>query len=146
MDKKALLASLAICVCSPVYAQGASAPQPDAPMPVVAATAAPTAVLPANTEVLMAMNQEVTTKGDRWKEGDNFDMSVVNDVTFGHYVIIPKGSRGVGCWSAADRTLPHRNVHAGRMAGRKWPIFPRAPWWRRLAGRDGFCREEDTAR
>ncbi len=96
MDKKVFLASLAICVCGPAYAQGASAPQPDAPMPVVAATAAPTAVLPANTEVLMAMNQEVSTKGDRWKEGDNFDLSVVNDVTFGNYVIIPKGSRGVG--------------------------------------------------
>lgn len=68
----------------------------EAPLPVAAVQAPPTAFLPANTEVLLSMNQEVTTKGDRWKDGDNFDLSVVNDVTYGNYVIIPKGSRGVG--------------------------------------------------
>lgn len=68
----------------------------EAPMPVLAVQPAPTAVLPANTEILLSTTQEITTKGDRWKEGDNFNLAVVNDVMFGPYVIIPKGSRGVG--------------------------------------------------
>ena len=57
---------------------------------------APQYVLPANTEITLAMNQEVTTKGRTWSEGDTFNLSVVHDVMLGDYVVIPKGSRGVG--------------------------------------------------
>jgi hypothetical protein len=53
-------------------------------------------ILPANTEVLLSMNQEVTTKGKQWNEGDTFSLSVVHDVTYDDYVVIPKGSRAVG--------------------------------------------------
>lgn len=54
------------------------------------------AVLPANTEVLLRVNQDITTKGKTWKQGDTFNMTVVNDVMLGEYVVIPRGSRGVG--------------------------------------------------
>jgi hypothetical protein len=54
------------------------------------------AVLPANTEVLLSVSQEVTTKGRTWSEGDNFNLSVVHDVMLGDYIVIPAGSRAVG--------------------------------------------------
>lgn len=76
----------------------AAEPVSTAPLPVMVAQAQPAAstVLPANTELTLAMNQEITTKGSRWNDGDNFDMTVTHDVTLGNYVVIPKGSRGVG--------------------------------------------------
>ncbi len=77
---------------------GAVAGSPPAPAPLQALrpVTSPQFVLPANTEVLLRTNQEVTTKGKRWKEGDTFDLSVVHDVRLGSYVIIPRGSREVG--------------------------------------------------
>lgn len=54
------------------------------------------AVLSANTEVLVAMNETITTRGKRFSEGDTFEMSVVNDVMLGDYVVIPKSSRVIG--------------------------------------------------
>jgi hypothetical protein len=53
-------------------------------------------VLPANTEVLLSMNSELTTKGKKLSEGDTFYMSVVHDVMLDNYVVIPKGSRAAG--------------------------------------------------
>jgi hypothetical protein len=67
----------------------------EAPLQLSRATQ-PTTVLPANTEVLLSMNETVTTKGKTWHEGDTFDLSVTQDVMYGDYVVIPKGSRGVG--------------------------------------------------
>lgn len=84
------LALAALVFAVPAYAQD------DAPLQVQRASAKPAAVLPANTEVLLRMNQEVTTKGNTWKEGDTFNMTVVHDVMLGDYVVIPKGARGVG--------------------------------------------------
>lgn len=88
----AAFAALAFAV--PAAAQDAS------PIQAVLATPAPAAgtlsKLPANTELLVSMNQEVTTKGDRWKEGDTFEMSVVHDVTLGDLIVIPKGARAKG--------------------------------------------------
>ena len=55
-----------------------------------------TLALPANSEVLLRMNQDVTTKGRTWKEGDTFGLSVVHDVTEDGHVVIPAGSRAVG--------------------------------------------------
>ncbi len=42
------------------------------------------------------MNQEITTKGKSWDEGDNFDLSVVHDVKLGDYIVIPRGTRAKG--------------------------------------------------
>lgn len=52
--------------------------------------------LPANTEVTLSMNEDLTTKGGRIEEGTQFDLSVTQDVKYEDYVVIPKGSRGVG--------------------------------------------------
>lgn len=41
------------------------------------------AILPANTEVLLRMAEEVTTKGEAWKEGDTFRLTVARDVKLG---------------------------------------------------------------
>lgn len=54
------------------------------------------AILPANTEVLLRMSQEVTTKGKDWDEGDTFRLSVARDVMLGDYVVIPAGSPAKG--------------------------------------------------
>lgn len=89
----------AVAIAVPAVAQ-TSAPmvvgtQP-VPMLVSPVSSQPTTVLPANTVVTLAMNDTVTTKGNRWNEGDTFDMTVTQDVRMGSYVIIPRGSRGVG--------------------------------------------------
>ncbi|WP_370180241.1 hypothetical protein [Alteriqipengyuania sp.] len=54
------------------------------------------AELPANTELILRMNQEITTKGKTWDEGDQFDLSVEEDVMLGEYIVIPRGTRAVG--------------------------------------------------
>ena len=75
----------------------ASAPAASAPAPLQVQTRKQAnAKLPANTEVLLKMNQEVTTKGKTWSEGDTFALSVVHDVLVGDYVVIPAGSRATG--------------------------------------------------
>lgn len=74
------------------FAQDATTPEP-----IQAKRAAPASTfLPANTEVLLKMNQEVTTKGKTWDEGDTFKMSVVHDVMLGDFIVIPAGTEGVG--------------------------------------------------
>jgi len=99
--KKVFTATLAACAIS-TSAIAQEAPPSPAPTPQVAplvATVAPPApalVLPANTELRLTMNQDVTTKGDRWNEGDTFDLTLSHDVRVGDYIVIPQGSRGVG--------------------------------------------------
>jgi hypothetical protein len=70
--------------------------QTSGPLQVAPVAAAPTSYLPANTEVMLSMNQELTTRGDTWNEGDTFGMSVVHDVIQDGYVVIPRGSRATG--------------------------------------------------
>ncbi|WP_430385547.1 hypothetical protein [Blastomonas fulva] len=75
------------------FAQDATA---ESPMVIAPRAASNTAVLPANTEVLLAMNESITTKGDNLQEGSTFSLSVVHDVMLGDYVIIPAGARAMG--------------------------------------------------
>ena len=89
--KAPLLAAIAVLVAVPVAAQDGGPLQ----LPMQRQSEG-NAVLPANTEVLLKMNQEVTTKGKSWKEGDTFNLTVVNDVMLGDYVVIPEGSKAVG--------------------------------------------------
>ena len=42
------------------------------------------------------MNQDITTKGRDWSEGDTFYLSVVHDVVHEGFVVIPRGSRAAG--------------------------------------------------
>lgn len=53
-------------------------------------------VLPANTEVIVAMNDTLSTKGGNFEVGHIFYLTVAADVKIGDYVVIPKGSRAAG--------------------------------------------------
>lgn len=88
----------AIAVSAALVLMPISATAQEAPLAVQHVDVAPTgnAVLPANTEVLLKMSQEVTTKGRTWKEGDTFKLSVEKDVMLGDYVVIPEGSPAYG--------------------------------------------------
>lgn len=97
--KAALLATITLGLTMPAHAQQvAVVPVAVQPAMLVAQPQVQqaTAVLPANTQVMLAMNDTITTKGNRYSEGDTFGLSVTHDVMLGNYVIIPKGSRGVG--------------------------------------------------
>ena len=50
--------------------------------------------LPANTEIILSVNEELNSR--RSHEHDTFNLSVVNDVRLGDYVVIPAGTRAVG--------------------------------------------------
>jgi hypothetical protein len=50
--------------------------------------------IPANTEIVLRMNEEITTR--RNEEGDTFNLSLVHDVRLSDYVVIPAGTRAVG--------------------------------------------------
>lgn len=50
--------------------------------------------LPANTEILVRMNEELSTKKN--EEGDTFYLTVVHDVLLDGFVVIPKGARATG--------------------------------------------------
>ena len=42
------------------------------------------------------MTQTITTKGDSWKEGDQFNLVVAADVRLGDFIVIPQGTKAVG--------------------------------------------------
>lgn len=88
MSKYILMMAAASVIPTMAHAQTAA--------PVVAPTqaAAPQLVLPANTEIAVTPNDNLTSKG--MKEGDTFLMSTVFDVMYNGYVIIPKGTPGQG--------------------------------------------------
>lgn len=93
--KSIVIAAAAATMIAPIAVQAQDAA---APMPVTQnnATAQGNAILPANTEVLLRMAEEVTTKGEAWKEGDTFCLTVARDVKLGGYVVIPAGSPASG--------------------------------------------------
>jgi len=62
----------------------------------VQAAPEPETYLPAGTTIPLKMTQTVTTKGNSWKEGDQFNMVVAADVMLGEYVVIPAGTKAVG--------------------------------------------------
>ncbi len=67
--------------------------------PTIAATqvyvsAGSSVTLPANTELLLRLSEEVNSK--RMKEGHVFRVALAQDVMIGNYVILPKGTPGTG--------------------------------------------------
>ena len=95
--KKITCAALAVALAMPAQAQDTTASfEPLRAVEAVSQGVRADTVLPANTEVLLRMNQEVTTKGRTWAEGDTFNMSVVHDVRLGDMIVIPAGTRAVG--------------------------------------------------
>jgi len=93
----AAFAAAAISTTSLAASQAtAPIPMPVAVPPASAGTAAviPTLTLPAGTPVLVMTNQELSTKAN--KVGEWFQVTVLNDVTDGGRVVIPKGTIGSG--------------------------------------------------
>lgn len=70
----------------------------DSAVPVQAVQVAPEpeTYLPAGTTIPLKMTQTVTTKGDSWKEGDQFNLVVAANVMLGDYIVIPEGTKAVG--------------------------------------------------
>jgi PPE-repeat protein len=103
-----LLFSLAIATISSAAVAQSSAPivaTPSSPSPPVASQAAITAakvevprtgttILPSNTEVLLRLEEEVNSK--KFKVGDPFRLSVLQDVMLGNFVVIPRGTPATG--------------------------------------------------
>jgi hypothetical protein len=95
---KAYFASALACsvaTAAPAFSQAALAtaePVQAVARPAVAASTA----LPANTEIMVSMNEELTTKGGRIDEGHRFGLTVVHDVTVGDFVVIPRGTPAFG--------------------------------------------------
>ena len=54
------------------------------------------AILPANTELILSMNEELTTKGKAVAEGHKFRLTLTHDVVIGDHIAIPKGTPAVG--------------------------------------------------
>jgi len=97
----ALLAGAALLlVPSVAFAQEAPVAQPavvdTAAQPAVIETVAPMAqeaVLPANSEVVLTMNETVSSKSHRL--GEKFSLTVAQDVKAEGAVVIPRGTRAV---------------------------------------------------
>lgn len=64
------------------------------PSAAIAQVTGDAALLPANSEVPLVLDQEVSSK--RTKVGDAFDVSVARDVWVGGQLAIPRGARGRG--------------------------------------------------
>ena len=88
----ALLCAASLSAFSTIAFAQDAAPS-DAPIvaqPVEAAAFA----LPANTEIMLRLNEELNSR--RAHEHDTFNLTVVSDVRLGEYVVIPSGTRAVG--------------------------------------------------
>lgn len=77
----------------------ATAQEPETPTnaePVVASPGppVPTNILPANTEITLSMNEELSSRRNR--QGETFHLTVVGNVMLGNYIVIPAGTRAVG--------------------------------------------------
>ena len=101
----ALLSGAALSQTSPSASPIIATAVPAAPTTVIATPAAlvaarveaPTAgraVLPANSEVMLRLDEEVSSK--RKRVGDTFKLSVLQDVMLGNFVVIPRGTPASG--------------------------------------------------
>lgn len=98
--KEYFASALACTVASAAVAQTAPAAVETfqaAPIQAVERQSPPSQIsLPANTEVTLSMNEELTTKGGRIETGHKFALTLTHDVTIGDYVVIPRGTPGFG--------------------------------------------------
>ncbi|HEX9947121.1 MAG TPA: hypothetical protein VGA98_06230 [Allosphingosinicella sp.] len=90
----ALLAGAALCLFPAAgFAQGVPAAQPAVVETQAAAPMAAEALLPANSEVVLTMNETVSSKSHRL--GEKFSLTVAQDVKANGAVVIPRGTRAV---------------------------------------------------
>lgn len=91
--KVALLPAAMLVAIGSAHAAEASS-EAIASSAAVSAQASAMWTLPANTELTITPNSEVSSKSMR--EGDVFTFSTVYDVMMNNYIVIPKGTRGQG--------------------------------------------------
>jgi hypothetical protein len=92
---KYCLAGLAVMsMAIPAAAQSAN----DEPLLIAPQQAQPNDIqhLPANTEVVVALNETLTSKGKQFNEGDTFGLTVQYPVYLDDMIVIPKGARATG--------------------------------------------------
>lgn len=108
--KRYTCAALAVVLTTSAHAQQSQSAPVSPQLPVVAmpapamgaaitarAVTAPTGnttTLPANTELLLRLSQDVNSK--RMKEGETFRVALAQDVMIGNYIVLPKGTPGTG--------------------------------------------------
>ena len=73
---------------------GTAIPTPTLAATQVYAPAGENVTLPSNTELLLRLSEEVSSK--RVKEGATFRVALAQDVMIGNYVVLPKGTPGTG--------------------------------------------------
>jgi hypothetical protein len=117
-------------VAAPIVA--APLPQPAAPAfaPVVVPTSLAESVIPPNTDVLVRLDQEVSSKGS--KVGDSFKLTVVQDVMLNGAVVIRRGAPAFGtvAWRTGKGMFGKSakmeiSVDRLRLDGREVPLFGR---------------------
>ena len=106
--KNIALGAVMACVLVSTAAAQTAAPAPAAIAPAASPVVTPVQAiapaaslpsqmtLPANTEVLLSMNEELSTKGGKIEVGTKFRLSVVQDVKLNGYIIIPRGTPAIG--------------------------------------------------
>lgn len=85
----------AVATAAPAFSQTAPA-TPEAVQAVVRPAVVASTALPTKTEIMVSMNEELTTKGGRIDEGHSFGLTVVHDVTVGDFVVIPRSTPTFG--------------------------------------------------
>lgn len=90
----ALLAGAALLLTpSAAFAQDVPAAQPAVVETQAAAPMSAEALLPANSEIVLTMNETVSSKSHRL--GEKFSLTVAQDVKLNGAVVIPRGTRAV---------------------------------------------------
>ena len=84
----------ALLLVPAAYAQDAAADPAAAPADVQPMAEALPSQLPANTPVTLSMNHELHSRHSR--EGKSFPLTVVQDISLGGQVVIPRGTRAMG--------------------------------------------------
>ena len=92
--KKIISVALASVLTTAAVAQDAAV-APVAPVTQMEATQSGL-VLPANTEVILRMSDELTSKGGKFKAGHMFRLTVAYDVRAQGKVVIPSGTLAMG--------------------------------------------------
>jgi len=92
IEMRAAIGAMMLCV--PAMAAAGDVVTASAPQVLVVQKAQVGNSLPANTEVWVSLNSQLTTKNT--KVGHMFDVTVSRDVMLGDYVVIPRGTPGHG--------------------------------------------------
>jgi hypothetical protein len=91
--KKLITVGVALLATTGAFAQPF---QPQANPSVQAVSAKPQLVLPANTEIILRMSDDLTSKGGKIDAGHMFRLTVAYDIRVQGTIVIPSGTPAVG--------------------------------------------------